>query len=128
MITAILTATMIITGWASQYAPGVMDRVVHVRQYHHSPPSLPIEHESVAGYIAVQSCAEMGNIWWIKPIDQDMWEPHMVADCSGSRETSEWMLRNNILLELSWDTVLRWGGKPRRGMRIERLILPNGGQ
>jgi len=33
----------------------------------------------------------------------------MIADCSGHQETTNWMKRNNIIMEVGYETALRWG-------------------
>ena len=45
----------------------------------------------------------------------------MVVDCSGSREMISWMIRNNILVELDYETAKRWE-TVSRGIEIERFV------
>jgi hypothetical protein len=86
--------------WASQYAPGVMERVVEWRERHGQLLDSTVEP---VGFIAVRDCDEIGNIWWLRQADSSSYFlPFQVADCSGHKTTTEWMTRNNIQVELSY--------------------------
>ena len=116
---AIIIATLI-SGWASQYAPNVMDRVVRVRQSGRTAMDLPAILPAVDGFVAMEDCAMVGEIVFIRPKGSTKWDSFLVADCSGHSKTSAWMKRNNILVELGdpemYDTV-------GRGLEIELMIL-----
>lgn len=104
------------TFWASQYAPGVMERVV---AYRNLRPAVV----EVTGYIAVISCAELGNVWWLRPAGSSIpFEPYQVADCSGHANTTAWMQRNNIQVELDYPTAKRFN-TVGRGLKMERLTM-----
>jgi hypothetical protein len=94
-------------GIASQYAPGVMERTVAIRQSgrtaHHLPQQLP-PHD---GYIAVLDCQRIGEVWTVHY--RGIVERLLVADCSGHAETSAWMSRNRIVGEVDYETARRWG-------------------
>lgn len=128
MITAFIEGVLIIlvtvTGFASQYAPGKMESVIWVRQ--NRPVSKPLTPDlpPVDGYIAVLDCDEIGEVWWLRPDlpgwAWDDWESFLVVDCAGSIQTRDWMLRNNILIEVDYNTAARWN-TVGRGIRIEKL-------
>ena len=120
---ALLASLTILSGGASQYAPGVMAQVIANRQAGLAAPTLPAELPSVDGFIAVVDCAEIGNIWYVRPPDGD-WERHLVADCAGPELRTdgltggEWMRANNILIEISASTAEGWG-VAGRGIKVE---------
>lgn len=115
-----VAVALFLTGTASQYAPSVMERVV-VRQqaYGHLPEELP----DVDGFIAVEDCGRVGQIWGVRPAGSVRWHRVMVADCSGHAETSSWMERNNIPMELGWPLVEDFGGKRNKGIRVEYVMF-----
>lgn len=114
---ALLVAAMVVMGWASQYSPGVMERVIPRQQrYGHLPSVLPI----VDGYVAVLDCRRMGEVVLLRRRGDQEWLRFFVADCAGDNRTRAWMLRNNILVELDGATAKRWG-TVGRGIRIEML-------
>ena len=105
------------TFWASQYAPGVMERVVEYRIRNHSLPDSTVEP---VGYIAVIDCAEIGNVWWLRPADSSLlFMPFQVADCSGHAATTAWMQRNNIQVELEYKWAVAFG-TVGHGLLMER--------
>ena len=127
------------TGVASQYSPGVMQEVVENRQAGRAWVSLPAELPELHGYIAVAHCAELGQVWWIRPRGSAVvgqpgdelgqvqrvrpgtgeWERHLVVDCAAPGDgTLEWMEANNVLVEVSYETAERWG-VVGRGVPIE---------
>jgi len=116
---AVIIATLL-SGWASQYSEGVMDRVVRVRQAGRTAMDLPAVLPAVDGFVAMKDCAMVGEIVFIRPKGESHWDSFLVADCSGHAKTSAWMERNNILVEFGdpemYDTV----GK---GLEIELMLL-----
>ena len=105
---------------ASQYDPGVMDRVIATRQAGLTSMNLPQALPKVDGYIALESCARIGEIVRIRH-EGDPWESFLVTDCSGHVETTDWMLRNNIFGEVDYETAVRWNVLGR-GAKIEVLL------
>lgn len=85
-----------------------MESVVRVRQAELTQYNLPAEiPDYVDGFVAVERCDRIGEL--ITVVYGELTEIMMVADCSGHAETSLWMKRNNILLEVGHETALRWG-------------------
>lgn len=103
------------TGVASQYAPGVMERVVRVRQAGRTARNLPRELPAVDGFVAAERCADIGQVWTV--MHGERVERMLVADCSGHASTTRWMQRNNILVEVDGATARRWG-VVGRGARV----------
>jgi hypothetical protein len=90
-----------LTGYASAYAPQVMEDVVRFRLenrlWRHIPPSRWIYAD---GYIATNNCRQVGlMVTLIDPAG----EAHevLVADCAG-RDSTRWMTENRIIAELDW--------------------------
>jgi hypothetical protein len=117
MIKIVIIITLM-TGYASQYAPGVMDRVIRVRQSGRTSMDLPQKLPNVDGYVAVEACDRIGDIIYLRPEGYDEWEKFLIVDCSGHQETTAWMLRNNILVEVDAKTAQRWN-TVGRGIKIE---------
>jgi hypothetical protein len=116
MMRVILAFVFVVSGWASQYAPGRMQEVIRVRQTRPTAMPLPAELPAVDGYIAVLDCAEIGNVWYLRYGESV--ESFLVVDCAGDAATRAWMTRNNILVEVDHATALRWG-VVGRGAQIE---------
>lgn len=84
-----------------------MGSVVRTRQAGLTAYSLPQEIPAyVDGFIAVVECDRIGDL--VTVVYEDFVETMMVADCSGHVETTRWMDRNNILMEVGHETALRW--------------------
>jgi hypothetical protein len=125
-----LIVALFLVGTASQYSPFLMEKVVARQQsYGNLPEDLP----AVDGFIAVEDCREVGEIWGVRPVGDGRWNRVMVADCSGHTETSSWMKRNNIPMELGWPLVEAFGGERGKGIRVEyvrfdpRILMGMGG-
>jgi len=111
-----LSFILVTSGYASQYAPGVMQRVIRVRQNDLTAHSLPLSLPPVDGYVAAQDCDTIGNIVYLRQNAHSEWERFLVVDCAshsgGSPHPGEssyaWMVRNNILFEIDYETALRW--------------------
>lgn len=101
---------ILLTGTASQYAPGKMESVITVRQIPGKTNYLvPQNLTQYDGFIAMESCAELGNEYYLRPVGIDNWELFLVVDCSGHTETTDWMTVNNIIVEIDYNTAVRWG-------------------
>ena len=118
---AVIIATLL-SGFASQYAPGVMESVVRVRQSGRTAMDLPAVLPAVDGFVAMEDCAMIGQIVYIRPKRKTEWDSFLVADCSGHSETSAWMERNNILVEFGYNAAKRYG-TIGRGIEIELMLL-----
>lgn len=110
---------LIMTGWASQYAPGVMESVLAVR----STPgrtsyTVPQDLSIYDGFVATRDCDRLGEELLIKPQDQSDYELFLVTDCSGHITTTQWMNRNNIIVEVDYNTAVRWD-TIGRGIKID---------
>lgn len=113
----VLILSIIMSGWASQYDPGVMERVIPVRQrMHQLQEDIPDIYD---GYIAVQDFEDVGRSFWIKPQTSNTWELFLAVDCaSRSGGSHSWMVRNNILVEVDGKTARRWS-TVGRGIKVE---------
>lgn len=106
-----------VQGYASAYAPGVMEATVAYRHAHGvwrvTPPH---DWYAVAGYIAVNDCARVGErVTLVDPSGRE-W-PVLVADCGGAEPEggAAWMTRNGIVAELDWplwERLTRRHGRP----------------
>lgn len=93
---------------ASQYSPGVAQEVIENRLANNTIKSVPRTN----GYIAVQDCEDIGKVWYVKNPVSRKWESFLVIDCSmpaGTDGTIEWMVENNIAMEVDHKTAVRWG-------------------
>lgn len=108
--------TRVVTGKGSQYARGVMDSVIAVRQSGRTTYDLPKELPEVDGYIAVLHCYEIGNIWYVRPVGSVWWERFLVTDCASGSDSrtydglsgAQWMVKYNVLIEVDYNTAVRW--------------------
>lgn len=124
MLNAALVVVVLMTGTASQYGRGVAERTIAVRQS--SPPrvsmTLPQELPETDGYIAVLECEHIGEIWYLRNIETGDIKSFLVMDCSGHAETRSWMIRNNIIGEIDWQSAVEWD-TVRRGIKVERVVF-----
>lgn len=112
-------------GIASQYAPGVMEKTIAVRQIPGKTAyTVPQDLSKYDGFIAMESCAELGNEYYVKPVESIQWELFLVVDCSGHSSTSEWMKRNNIIIEVDYETAKRWD-TVGNGIQVEMAVKVN---
>ena len=94
-----------------------MSQVIENRQSGNAWVSLP-ETPKVDGYIAVQNCGDLGDIWWVQnPVD-GTWERFWVVDCAKESDGAlDWMQENDIALEVDYETAVRWN-TVGRGIKI----------
>jgi len=104
----LLAFSVLLAGWASQYGPGVMESVIRVRQAGRTAMTLPMELPETDGYVAMVECDRIGDVVYLRPLGDEVFESFLVVDCSGHAETTDWMERNNILVEVDYETALRW--------------------
>lgn len=89
-------------GYASAYAPGVMEGVVATRfandWWRNTPPR---DWYTAAGYVAGMDCAKGGQMATLVTPDGREW-PVLIADCAGNDGPADRFTRNNIIAELDW--------------------------
>ena len=113
----------VIVGWASQYAKGVFPRVIQLRQ---KWGQLPKDLSVYDGFVATRHCGKIGNVVWLRPLGSQAWEIFLIADCASRSDSRwqdglsgyEWMLLEGILVELDYETAVRWETLGR-GIQIE---------
>jgi len=114
-----LAILVVATGTASEYAPGIMDSVIKVRQSGRTAYDLPEKIPEVNGYVAVQDRELIGTIIYLRPVGFSEWETFLVTDCAGIADGGyAWMVRNNILVEVDYETAERWN-TVGRGIKVE---------
>lgn len=122
MLKPLLISLTIITGIASQYAPGVMEQVISTRQAGLARATLPAGLPPVAGYVAVIDCSRIGEVVWLRPVGETGWEPFLVTDCANPADGSDvWMTQNGILVEVDYNTAVRWS-TVSHGIAIEMMV------
>lgn len=112
-----------VIGGASQYAPHVMERVIGVRQSGVTAKDLPLDLPEVDGYVAMADAEWIGKVIKLRPLTQPKYETFLVVDCGGFADGGyDWMIRNNILVEVDYETAVRWNTV---GRLIEVAFLYN---
>lgn len=110
------SAQQITAGLASQYAHGVMERVIVNRQRW---GQLPRDLSRYDGFVAVPHARDIGREYWIRPKGGVHWERFLAVDCGGAEDGGrDWMLRNGILFEVDHTTAVRWR-TVGRGIHVE---------
>ena len=110
---------ILLYGTASQYAPGVMQEVISNRQRW---GQLPMELPPTDGYVATLEANLIGSFVYIRPEGADIWEQFLVVDCAGHADGGyAWMLRNNVLVEVDYETAVRWN-TVGRGIMVDVLF------
>ena len=104
---------VILAGCLSRYDPGVMDRSINNNIRYGNIETTRIPECA----IAVRSCADVGEIFWIRNGDGE-WTKCLAADCASKsdrqsetdpRSGYEWMITSNIIAELDYDTAMDIG-------------------
>ncbi len=105
-----------VTGWASAYAPGVMENVITYRMAYdiwpHGAP--PRDWYTVAGAIATNDCRQVGSVMTLTATGDGRAYRVLVADCAGA-DSAAWMTDCNIVAELDarlWQTLTERHGRP----------------
>ena len=123
MFNVVLIVMVVASGAASQYANGVAERTIAVRQ---TPGrvSMPLPQELPAtdGYLASLECEHIGEVWWLRNVKTGDVRSFLVIDCSGHAATRNWMLRGNIIGEIDWQSALAWD-TVGHGIEVERVLL-----
>ena len=106
-------------GWASAYAPGVMEDVIAVRAaggyWHYVPPRG--WYEGVDGAIAEIPCTRVGAIIELRAGGQSY--RVLVADCAGADGHPAWFEERNIVAEFDARLYARLTADHGRPLRIE---------
>lgn len=103
-----------VRGYASAYAPGVMENVITYRfatDLWRVPP--PRDWYTTAGAIATNDCAQVGQVVTLIDPAGRQWRV-LVADCAG-RDSAAWMTDNRIVAELDaalWEQLTAAHGRP----------------
>ena len=98
---------ILLLGTASQYAPGVMQSVIAVRQSGRTAYSLPTELPIVDGYMAVLECHLIGSL--VDVVVDGSVEVFLITDCAGVNDGGrDWMVRNGIIAEVDHLSAVRW--------------------
>lgn len=121
MITATLALSMCVggiqtEGHISQYAPNIMRSVIEVRQEWLGTRGLPnFPTDMFDCYVAVpygvptEDYPGIGSVIYLLPPGQNEWARCLAVDCGGIADGGrDWMLRNNILVEVDYRTARRW--------------------
>ena len=105
------------SGLISQYAPGVMDRVIENRLAWGQLN--PHDVEIADGFVARPECRDIGSWVYIRPKGGDRWLRMLVTDC-GCPIGRAWMYDNNVLVEVDYETASTFGfaGKMWRGWML----------
>ena len=106
-----LEAIIIYFSVISQYRAGIMEMVIENRQSGNAWVSLPRDLPRTDGWIAVQDCALLGDIWWVEN-PNGVWESMLIVDCARPPDTDlayEWMEEENVAMEVDYQTAVRWG-------------------
>lgn len=109
-----------VRGWASAYAPGVMEATVRYRLdtgvWWNKPPR---DWYTVHGYIATNDCRQVGRVMTLVAPDGREYRV-LVADCGGAEPGggSQWMAANNIIVELDWRLWERLTAEHGRPLRV----------
>ena len=92
-----------------------MEEVIGVRQGWTGPYALPSPVPKADCYAAAPLPEQIGTFLEVQSPVTGEWETCYVVDCGGVADGGRsWMLRNNILTEVDYETLVRWGRPPLR--------------
>ena len=95
-------ASVELRGYASAYAPGVIDEVIRYRFANDLWRNVPPRDWYIAhGAIATNDCAQVGQMATLIDPAGRRYEV-LIADCAGADGGAVWMTENNIVAELDW--------------------------
>ncbi len=133
-IGTLLSLSLVLSGTASQYAPGVMEATIQTRQNSRTAYNLPKNLPPVEGFAALAEEYYVGKIVFLRSHRVGEWEAFLVADCAGKsdwqsatdrRSGYQWMKTSGIVAEVDAATGKRWG-KSWGGISVQILIPPEG--
>lgn len=105
-------------GYASAYAPGVMEATVRYRidnDVWRNPP--PVDWYTVTGYIAAMDCSRVGEVTMLT--DPGGREHRvLIADCAGADGHPDRFAEANIIVELDWRLWLQLTGIYGRPLKV----------
>lgn len=108
---------LLLSGIASQYAPGKMQEVIHTRQIVSTSHPLPTQLPQVDGYIAVADPSLIGEQLLVCP-EQLPCRLMLVVDCAGIQDGGlSWMNSNGIVLEMDYASAVAWN-TVGRGLKV----------
>ena len=106
-------------GWASAYAPGVMEGVVSLRFeqdiWRVEPPG---DGYTVAGYVAAMDCARVGEVTTLTGPDGRGYRV-LIADCAGADGEPGRFEARGIIVELDWRMWERLTAAHGRPLAVE---------
>jgi len=103
VMTAVVAATLLASGTATRYDPGVMQVVVANRVIYGQ-----IDPETAhRGYVALLDCEHLGRLVWLQQGER-VGGPYMVADCAAERDRRR-LLALGFAVDLSWELAQEWG-------------------
>lgn len=123
---------VVVVGRASQYAPGVMERVLRLRQKWGQVPAYTGNYD---GYVAGRECADIGKLVWLRQCDAEVWEVFLIVDCASKSDQQsetdlrtgyEWMRSEGVLFEVGARTAERWNTVGR--MACVEMLISGGGR
>ena len=107
-----------VTGYASAYAPGVMEDVIRWRLdtgTWRNPP--PRDWYTAHGAIATNDCRQVGQMATLIDPAGNHYEV-LIADCAGRDGGASWMTRNRIVAELDWRLWTRLTGEHGKPLEV----------
>lgn len=119
-------------GIGSQYAPGVMERTVRIRQHPgRTAYDLPAILPDVDGFIAVADCSRIGQLATMTYAG--VTSRVLVVDCAGKTDKRksdglsgyQWMKNFGIVLEMNRDLAEKLGIPVGRGAKGVTLCYDN---
>ena len=108
-------------GWVSQYAPGLMDRVVEQRMEWGQMPTDVWDYDIRT---AVLDCAYIGYVGSVLWHDTHTTESVIVTDCACRCHptTINWFTRDDIIIEVDYETAERHDFVGRGGKKVTVLL------
>lgn len=110
-----------------------MRTTINTRQTRPVAYSLPQQLPAVDGYVATQECTKIGTVVLLRPVGTQEWESFLIVDCASKKlgthnnnphdSSYAWMVRNNIIVEIDYETAVRWD-TIGRGIEVEMRDLP----